>query len=50
MVGHKTESIYRHYAIADDRSMRESASKLDQFYTIDQLQKKLQSNCKVWLS
>ena len=38
MVSHKTESIYRRYAIADERSMRESASKLDQFYAIDQQQ------------
>jgi len=36
MVGHKTESIYRRYAIADERSMKESAAKLDQFYAIDQ--------------
>ncbi len=36
MVGHKTESIYRRYAIADERSMKESAGKLDQFYAIDQ--------------
>ena len=36
MVGHKTESIYRRYAIADERSMQESAGKLDQFYAIDQ--------------
>jgi integrase len=36
MVGHKTESIYRRYAIADEKSMKEAASKLDQFYAIDQ--------------
>ena len=36
MVGHKTESIYRHYAIADERSMKEAATKLDQFYALDQ--------------
>jgi Phage integrase family len=36
MVGHKTESIYRRYAIADEKSMKESAGKLDQFYAIDQ--------------
>jgi integrase len=36
MVAHKTESIYRRYAIADERSMKEAANKLDQFYAIDQ--------------
>jgi len=36
MVGHKTESIYRRYAIADEKSMKESARKLDQFHAIDQ--------------
>jgi hypothetical protein len=36
MIGHKTERIYRRYAIGDDRSMKESATKLDQFFTIDQ--------------
>jgi hypothetical protein len=36
MVGHKTESIYRRYAIADERSMKEAAGKLDQFHAIDQ--------------
>jgi hypothetical protein len=35
MVGYKTESIYRRYAIADEKSMKE-AGKLDQFYAIDQ--------------
>src|SRR5262249_21594301 len=36
MVGHKTESIYRRYAIADEKSMKEAARKLDQFYAVDQ--------------
>ena len=36
MVGHKTEAIYRRYAISDERSMKEAAGKLDQFYVIDQ--------------
>src|SRR5262245_16556043 len=36
MVGHKTESIYRRYAIADEKSMKEAARKLDQFFAIDQ--------------
>lgn len=35
MVGHKTEAIYRRYAISDERSMKEAAGKLDQFYAID---------------
>jgi integrase len=38
MVGHKTEAIYRLYAIADERSMKESAGKLDRFFAIDQQQ------------
>ena len=38
MVGHKTESIYRRYAISDERSMRESAGKLDKFHAADQRQ------------
>ena len=38
MVGHKTESIYRRYAISDERSMRESAGKLDKFHSADQRQ------------
>ena len=29
MVGHKTESIYRRYAIVDAESLREAASKID---------------------
>ena len=29
MVGHKTESIYRRYAIVDATSLREAASKID---------------------
>ena len=35
MVGHKTESIYRRYAIADEKSMKEAAEKLDQLHVID---------------
>ena len=38
MVGHLTESIYRRYAISDERSMRESAGKLDKFHAADQQQ------------
>jgi len=29
MVGHKTESIYRRYAISDEASLKESAENLD---------------------
>jgi hypothetical protein len=36
MVGHRTESIYRRYAISDERSMKEAAVKLDQFHAFDQ--------------
>ena len=41
MVGHKTESIYRRYAIADERSVKEAANKLDQQPT--ETSKQLQS-------
>jgi hypothetical protein len=30
MVGHKTEAIYRRYAIAEEKMLVESADKLDQ--------------------
>jgi integrase len=33
MVGHLTESIYRRYAISDEASLRESASKLDALHS-----------------
>ena len=36
MVGHKSEAIYRRYAISDEKSMTEAADKLDRFYAIDQ--------------
>ena len=36
MIGHKTERIYRRYAIADERSIKQAATKLDQFYALDQ--------------
>ena len=29
LVGHKTESVYRRYAIADDRDLRVAIEKLD---------------------
>ena len=29
MVGHKTESVYRRYAIVDEQMHREAAAKLD---------------------
>jgi len=32
MTGHKTESIYRRYAIVDEAMLKESASKLAAFY------------------
>jgi hypothetical protein len=31
MVGHKTESIYKRYAIVDDAMHREAAAKLDAY-------------------
>jgi integrase len=36
MVGHKTEAIYRRYAIAEEKMLVESAAKLDQFHAFDQ--------------
>jgi len=36
MVGHKTESIYRRYAISDETSMKEAAEKLERFHNFDQ--------------
>ena len=36
MVGHKTEAIYRRYAIAEEKMLVESATKLDQFHAFDQ--------------
>src|SRR5437773_5306962 len=36
MVGHKTEAIYRRYAIAEEKMLAESADKLDQFHAADQ--------------
>jgi hypothetical protein len=32
MVGHKTESIYRRYAIVDEQMHREAAAKLDTWH------------------
>ena len=31
MVGHKTEAIYRRYAIVDEAMLREGAEKLERF-------------------
>jgi len=36
MVGHKTESIYRRYAIADERTMKEAAENLERLHNFDQ--------------
>jgi hypothetical protein len=36
MVGHKTESIYRRYAIVDEQMHREAAAKLDAWATDQQ--------------
>jgi len=35
MVGHKTESVYRRYAIADERMLREAATKLTALHQSD---------------
>ncbi len=34
MVGHKTESVYRRYAIADEQTLREGAAKLQSLHTL----------------
>ena len=36
MVGHRTESIYRRYAIADEAMLKESAEKLARLHQADQ--------------
>ena len=36
MVGHKTESIYRRYAIVDEAMQREAAARLDAFTSAPQ--------------
>jgi hypothetical protein len=36
MVGHKTEAIYRRYAIAEEKMLMEAAGKLDQIHAFDQ--------------
>jgi hypothetical protein len=40
MVGHKTESIYRRYAIVDEAMQREAAARLDAFAATPQPQRK----------
>jgi integrase len=35
LVGHRTESIYRRYAIEDEGMLKESASKLDSFHALE---------------
>ncbi len=36
MVGHRTESIYRRYAISDEASLKESGAKLSDFHKTEQ--------------
>ena len=36
MVGHKTEAIYRRYAIADESMLREGAAKLEALFQAQQ--------------
>ena len=38
MVGHRTEAVYRRYAIAEEKMLTEAADKLDQFQALDQQQ------------
>jgi integrase len=35
LVGHRTESIYRRYAIVDEGMLKESAAKLDSLYALE---------------
>ena len=42
MVGHKTEAIYRRYAIVDAKSMRAAAEKLGQLH-----EQQAQARCKL---
>jgi hypothetical protein len=35
MVGHQTEAIYRRYAIADERMLRDGATKLEALHDAD---------------
>ena len=35
MVGHKTESIYRRYAIADESMLQEAGEKLARLHAVD---------------
>jgi integrase len=37
MVGHKTEAIYRRYAIADEVALKEAAAKIDGFHAAGQM-------------
>jgi hypothetical protein len=34
MVGHKTEAIYRRYAIAEEGMLREAGARLDRFHAL----------------
>ena len=36
MVGHKTEAIYRRYAIADEAMLKEAGEKLSAFHSVEQ--------------
>ena len=36
MVGHKTEAIYRRYAISDEKSLKEAAAKLARLHEADE--------------
>src|SRR6266545_3591567 len=41
MVGHKTEAIYRRYAISDEKSLKEAALKLARLHDSDGSEQKL---------
>ena len=47
MVGHKTESIYRRYAIQDEAMLREAAAKLDAWTTDQRANAKVERNGQV---
>ena len=40
MTGHKTESVYRRYAIVDEAMLREGAVKLAAFHSSKELERK----------
>jgi len=46
MTGHKTEAVYRRYAIVDSGMLREAARKLAAFHAAEQTQQGAGENCQ----